>query len=158
MFLSNKLHLHQIQPDDPGINRLITSSYALMATHYPAESNHSLSFDELKASNCFFIGAFYEDNAVGCGAVQIIGNTGFGEIKMVYVAEDFRRRGISRKIMRHLEAHLVSKNIYVARLETGNKQPEAFGLYSDLGYLECGPFGNYLADPNSIFMEKHFER
>ncbi|MGK0297752.1 MAG: putative acetyltransferase [Gammaproteobacteria bacterium] len=156
MFLNEKLHLHQIQPDDSGIASLITSSYEFMALLYPAESNHSLSIADKKATNCFFIGAFYEDKAVGCGAVQIFDNMDFGEFKMVYVAEDFRRLGISRKIMRQLEDHIVSQDIHIARMETGNKQSETFGLYSDLGYVECGPFGKYSADPNSVFMEKYF--
>ena len=39
-------------------------------------------------------------------------------------------------------------------LETGYLQTEAIGLYRRLGYAERPPFGDYLPDPLSIFMEK----
>lgn len=56
--------------------------------------------------------------------------------------------------MAALEGHLRGKKIYVCRLETGVKQPEALGLYRKLGYRERQPFGDCAADPLSIFMEK----
>jgi putative acetyltransferase len=39
-------------------------------------------------------------------------------------------------------------------LEAGAKQPEALALYQSAGFVEIGPFGEYLPDPFSIFMEK----
>jgi len=157
MFLKEKFELRRIQPDESGICSLLDQSFELMANLYPAESNHSLSIEELNDPRCFFIGAYINAKPIGCGAVQIIDDHNYGEIKSVYVVEEQRRKGVSRAIMQELESHLASQNINTARLETGNKQPEALGLYSGLGYVECGPFGNYSPDPNSIFMEKHFE-
>ena len=40
------------------------------------------------------------------------------------------------------------------RLETGTQQPEALALYRSAGFTEIGPFGDYRADPLSLFMEK----
>ncbi|MGB2516859.1 MAG: GNAT family N-acetyltransferase, partial [Pseudomonadales bacterium] len=57
-------------------------------------------------------------------------------------------------IMSVLEAQLVNNNILLARLETGNKQAAAIQLYKLLGYQTRGPFGQYVIDPLSIFMEK----
>jgi putative acetyltransferase len=42
----------------------------------------------------------------------------------------------------------------VFKLETGNQQLEAIELYSRSGYVQCGPFGDYAEDPNSVFMSK----
>ena len=39
-------------------------------------------------------------------------------------------------------------------LETGFLQPEALALYERHGYERCGPFGDYVDDPNSVFMRK----
>jgi putative acetyltransferase len=155
MFLKEELKLRRIEPDEAGISSLLDQSFELMASLYPAESNHSLEIEELKDPSCYFIGAFVNGTPVGCGAVRISGDRSYGEIKAVYVADEHRRKGVSRVIMQELASHLTSQNIGTARLETGNKQPEAFGLYSGLGYVKCGPFGNYSPDPNSIFMEKH---
>ena len=41
------------------------------------------------------------------------------------------------------------------RLETGVLQKAAIGLYVSLGYDHIQPFGSYLDDPLSLFMEKH---
>jgi putative acetyltransferase len=49
---------------------------------------------------------------------------------------------------------LRSSGIALARLETGIRQPEALGLYRRLGYVERAPFGAYVEDPLSLFMEK----
>jgi putative acetyltransferase len=41
------------------------------------------------------------------------------------------------------------------RLETGVLQKAAIGLYVSLGYDHIQPFGSYLDDPLSLFMEKY---
>ena len=56
--------------------------------------------------------------------------------------------------MAALEAKLIKEGIIFARLETGIKQTAAIGLYKSLGYQERVPFGQYVTDPLSIFMEK----
>ena len=40
-------------------------------------------------------------------------------------------------------------------LKTGGLQKAAIGLYESLGYYHIQPFGSYLDDPLSLFMEKH---
>ncbi|MDJ0714271.1 MAG: hypothetical protein QNJ54_08610 [Prochloraceae cyanobacterium] len=40
------------------------------------------------------------------------------------------------------------------KLETGDRQPEALGLYASLGYKQIPNFGEYIGDPHSICMEK----
>jgi ribosomal protein S18 acetylase RimI-like enzyme len=42
----------------------------------------------------------------------------------------------------------------VVRLETGNGQPEAIGLYKSAGYRETASFGEYVGNPFSICFEK----
>ncbi len=59
--------------------------------------------------------------------------------------------------MTALEAVLIGEGYFLARLETGIAQPEALGLYRAMGYYERAPFGAYLTDPLSVFMEKRLE-
>ncbi len=40
------------------------------------------------------------------------------------------------------------------KLETGDRQPEALGLYASLGYKQIPNFGEYVGNPHSICMEK----
>jgi len=104
-----------------------------------------------------FLGAWIGDVVVGCGAVKTLDDDGlYGEIKRMFVVPELRGRGVSKAILRALEAHLIVREIPCARLETGIRQPEAIGLYRRLGYRERGPFGRYTSDPLSLFMEKRF--
>ena len=151
----------RIEPTDPesdGARALIALSDAYMTTLYPAESNHLESASALKAPNVLFLGCFLQDQMVGCGAVKILSNDGrYGELKRVFVLESHRGKGYSKAIMEKLEGHLKSSGIALARLETGPSQPEALGLYRRLGYVEREPFGAYVADPLSLFMEKRLD-
>ena len=42
-------------------------------------------------------------------------------------------------------------------LEAGHRQPAALGLYRSAGFRERGPFGDYQADPLSVFLEKDLQ-
>ena len=126
-----------------------------MASLYPAESNHMESPSALALPNVLFLGAYLDGELAGCGAVKLMHDDGsYGEIKRVYVLDTYRGRGLSKQLMQALEAHLIEQQIPLARLETGISQPEALGLYEKLGYQYRAPFGSYLLDPLSVFMEK----
>lgn len=149
------MRLIAIRPDAEGIRELIKSSDRYMGLLYPAESNHLEPLEVLGKPNVLLVGAYEGLALAGCGAVKIvIGEDTYGEIKRVFVDEQYRGRGISKAIMFYLENHLVERRIRIARLETGIRQPEAIGLYQRLGYVERTPFGDYREDPLSVFMEK----
>jgi putative acetyltransferase len=61
---------------------------------------------------------------------------------------------IGRRLLERIEEHGRQLGMTAIRLETGIYQPEAIGLYRSAGYVDIGPFGNYLPDPLSLFMEK----
>ena len=71
-----------------------------------------------------------------------------------FFVSEHRSKGAAKLIMNALEKHLSEKDIRIARLETGCKQPEAIGPYKKFGYIERSPFGEYKPDPLSIFMKK----
>lgn len=149
------MRIEPTSPDSEGARPLIAMSDAYMAALYPSESNHLESVAALLHPNVFFVGCFLDDRIVGCGAIKMLSDDGhYGEIKCVFVLSSHRGKGYSRAIMEHLEGRLKSLGVTLARLETGIRQPEALGLYRRLGYLERGPFGAYMEDPLSVFMEK----
>lgn len=148
----------RIDPASAAAGRLIALSDAYMAALYPAESNHLESVQALVEDNVMFLGCHLDDQLAACGAVKILFDElalcSYGEIKRVFVPEEFRGKGLSKHIMQALEDHLLANDVRIARLETGIRQPEALGLYYRLGYAERGPFGDYHDDPLSVFMEK----
>ena len=120
---------------------------------YPPSSNHLLSVGELASEGVRFLVARSEGKAVGCGAL-VLDRRGYGEIKRMYVDPEHRGLGIGGIILRQLEQLASDEGCDRVRLETGVEQIEALTLYRSAGYTERPPFGDYLPDAVSVFMEK----
>jgi putative acetyltransferase len=72
----------------------------------------------------------------------------------MYIERTSRGLGIGRRLLARIESCATENGLAVLRLETGIRQPEAISLYQSSGYVEIEPFGDYRADPLSLFMEK----
>lgn len=145
-----------IAPEPPrqdAVLDLIRQSDALMASLYPAESNHMLDIAALERPEVRFFVARRDGRVVGCGAL-VVGEDGEAELKRMFVDPATRGLKIGRDLLARIEAEARSLGARVVRLETGIHQPEAIGLYRRSGYEDCGPFGDYRPDPLSLFMEK----
>ena len=141
--------------DDPDVARLVEKSDRYLEALYPPESNHAEDTEALVTDNSAFFVGYLDEELVACGATKILDDDGtYGEIKRVFVEESQRGKNLATELMAHLEEHLRDSGISIARLETGPKQPEAISFYRKLGYRERGPFGRYMPDPLSVFMEK----
>lgn len=141
-------------PDQPDIRALIAELDAYLYAIYPADSVYALDIASLCSPNVSF--AVLRDAAgapLGCGAMVM--QPGYGEIKRVYVRPQARGQGLACTLMTALEAQAITHGIRTFLLETGPAQPEALVLYERLGYRCRGPFGDYPADPHSLFMEKN---
>lgn len=141
-------------PDQPDVRALIAELDAYLYSIYPAENVYALDVASLCAPNVSF--AVLRDAAgapVGCGAMVM--NPGYGEIKRVYVRPQARGQGMARRLMETLEAKAMENGCRTFLLETGPAQAEALIAYERLGYRCRGPFGDYPADPLSVFMEKN---
>ncbi|MCO4838417.1 MAG: GNAT family N-acetyltransferase [Oceanospirillaceae bacterium] len=148
------MQVKKIQADRPDVKNILDESDRYMSSLYPDESNHMTSVLSLMQENTALFGFFSNEVLAGIGAVKIFHNEIiYGEIKRVYVLKAFRGLGVSKLIMTSLHQHLADQGITISKLETGIHQPEAIGLYRGLGYTDCLPFGEYQADPLSIFME-----
>lgn len=140
-------------PAQPDVLALIDALDAYQMPLYPAESHHGIDLAALCAPHVLF--AVVRDDAgraIGCGAV-VIGD-GLGELKRMYVDPAQRGRGLAKALLQFLEAQAIARGCRAFALETGYLQAEALGLYERAGYERCGPFGDYVDDPNSVFMRK----
>ena len=65
-----------------------------------------------------------------------------------------RRRGAGRAVLIQIIAEARSRGYGRLSLETGSQEAfePARRLYASFGFAPCGPFGDYAADPNSVFM------
>ena len=72
----------------------------------------------------------------------------------MYTDEAYRRKGAGRCMIEYIIEAARGPGLVQLSLETGSSsyfQP-AVALYRSHGFAECQPFGDYVLDPNSIFM------
>jgi GNAT superfamily N-acetyltransferase len=90
------------------------------------------------------------------GALRRRGD-GVGEIKRMWTAPAFRGRGYARVVLAELERAALRRGYHTLRLETGNLQLAAIGLYASSGYEEVTNYGVYAADPRCVSFEKRLD-
>ncbi|WP_120511222.1 GNAT family N-acetyltransferase [Photobacterium salinisoli] len=148
------MYIQKVMPNRDDVRGILSASDAYMYSLYPPETNNLESEESLMKDNVHLVGAFVRGALAGIGAVKMMDDDGqYGEIKRMFVLDNYRGLGISRQIMEALHQYLKHNGISIARLETGVNQPESIGLYQTIGYRVCEPYGQYQAHPLSIFME-----
>lgn len=154
---SETLIIRLADPAMPRCRDLIAKLDELQASLYPVHENYLDSIKELQKPNCYFLAAYLGEQIVGCGALKAVDGR-YSELKRMYVDSDRRKRGIGQRLLEELEARSASIDIFLVRLETGVRQPEALALYRRNGYKEIEAFGDYTAGGSSIFMEKRLQQ
>lgn len=141
------------RPDTADAIMLIEELETHLAPFYPATSRHGYSVEKLIKQGVAFFVLRQDEVPAGCGGVQFFG-TEYGEVKRMFVRPQFRGLGLAKLMLEHLETYSREHNIHLLRLETGIHQKEAIGLYERVGFQRVPHFGEYAADPLSIFFEK----
>jgi len=140
-------------PAKPDVIALLEAGDAYGASLYPAESNHFLPLEGLRAPNVRFVVARDgQGKALATGAIALL--DGYAELKRMWVMPEARGMGISKAVLADLEARVIEAGQSLLRLETGIDNHEALALYTRQSFVRRGPFGDYRDDPLSVFMEK----
>ncbi|MEW6703243.1 MAG: GNAT family N-acetyltransferase [Pseudomonadota bacterium] len=155
--MNTGLHVGLEPPDQPDVVALIEALDAYQKPLYPIESHYGVDLATLMQPNVLFaVARNAEGRALGCAGLMLLAD--YAEVKRMYVDPACRGRGIARALLDLLERLALERGLGLLRLETGNRQPEALGLYRRQGFVLRGPFGDYPDDPNSLFMEKQLRR
>ena len=120
---------------------------------YPGWIPHGLRAEEMNDPRLVFLVARAGGRAIGCGAVREL-EPGVGEVKRMFVVDEWRGRGVARQILSALESRARERGYVTLRIETGKGQPEAISLYRSAGYADIPPFGDYVGNPVSVCFEK----
>jgi GNAT superfamily N-acetyltransferase len=120
-----------------------------LAARYGGPDPHVPDATEFHPPQGVFLVAWADDEPVACGGVRAHVDDGVGELKRMYTRPTVRRRGISRMLLRELEARARGFGYRRLVLETGTKQPEAMAMYESLGYERITPYGQYKDFPES---------
>jgi len=130
--------------------RLIAATLADLAERYGGDGDATpVDPAQFDRPHGIFLLAWLDGVAVGCGAWRSSGEDD-AEIKRMYTAPGARGRGVARAVLGALEATAREAGKRRMILETGDKQPEAIGLYESAGYLQIPNFGYYKDAPGSV--------
>ena len=116
-------------------------------------SAHALDLSGLRAPGLRFWSLWDGDTVLGVAALKDLGNA-HGELKSMHVAERARRRGVGSTLLGHLIDAARCSGWTRLSLETGSWPyfAAAQALYRRHGFIDSPPFGDYRADPNSVFL------
>lgn len=138
------------------IAALLTEHLEDMRATSPPESVHALDLDGLRQPNIRFWTLWDGRNLAGCGALKWL-DAEHAEIKSMRTAATYKQQGVASQILQHLINDAKAAGVQRLSLETGSMtffQP-ARSLYAKFGFELCGPFADYVLDPNSVFMTKN---
>lgn len=139
--------------DDPRVQALLEHHVTRARAETGRGSAHALDIDALRAPGMTFWSAWDGETLLGVGALKRLSPT-HGEIKSMHTAEESRRKGVGAAIVRHIVDAACSVGMTRVSLETGAWPYfiAARALYRREGFVECGPFADYVPDSNSVFM------
>ena len=138
---------------DERVIRLLTDHLADMFATSPAESVHALDVSGLSAPGVAFWTIADGDELVGCVALKEL-DAEHGELKSMRTDAAARGQGLGALLLEHVLDEAARRGYRRVSLETGSQDffRPARTLYAKYGFRECGPFAEYVPDPNSVFM------
>lgn len=142
--------------DDPrreDVLTLLQRHLGFARSSSPPEDTHALEPAGLLHPTVTLISLRDQGRLLAIGALKNLDET-HEELKSIHTAEEARRSGAGRVIVKELIATARRHGATRVSLETGST--EAFApsraLYRGLGFVECEPFGDYSPSRNSTFM------
>jgi GNAT superfamily N-acetyltransferase len=135
--------------DDPEVQKLVSEALADLAVRYGGTGDDTpVAATDFEPPAGQFLVAVAAGELIGCGGWRAHGHD--GELKRMYTAPTARRRGVARRILAAVEASARAHGCRRMILETGDKQPEAVGLYTSSGYERIDNFGYYRDEPGVL--------
>ena len=147
----------QIQTDDltrPQVHALLQEHLDNMYELSPPEQVFALDLPKLLVPDITVWTAWDNDQLLGCAALKELSPV-HGEIKSMRTPNAARRKGAGRTLLQHIISVANHRGYATLSLETGS-HPDfvpAHNLYISYGFSVSGPFGSYLPDPHSVFMQ-----
>ncbi|MDK2594095.1 GNAT family N-acetyltransferase [Pseudoalteromonas obscura] len=144
----------QLHSQSAGLAELFEEIDLLMNSLYPAEANDLVPISEIDSPQTYIIGHYDNGELVACGSFVLKEDIGvYAELKRIYVKPSQRGKGMAKAILEHLIMQTKRKKVREIKLETGDQQTAAIKLYESFGFRHCGAFGQYNAEPSSVFMQ-----
>jgi GNAT superfamily N-acetyltransferase len=141
--------------DSPEVTVLVGAQQAEMRGRYEGEADIGPTREAAMfvPPDGVFLVVREDGRAIGCGGVCRFDETR-AELKRMYVVPEERGHGLGRRLLVELEAEARRLGYAGIVLETGDRQPEALGLYESAGYQRIPCYGVYATRALSLCFEK----
>jgi putative acetyltransferase len=149
------IQIDRVTGPTPGLAAFLLAHHDDMAGTAPPESRHALSLDRLLAPGIRLFVARDDDDIVATGALAPLDDA-HEELKSMRTAPERRGQGLGRGMVDALLDDARRRGIRRISLETGSAEffRPAHALYARAGFVESGPFGEYVLDPHSVFLTR----
>jgi putative acetyltransferase len=146
----------RIEIDDvtrPAVLALLEEHLRNMHELSPPDQVFAFDASKLRDPGVTFWTAWEDGTLLGCAALKELSPTR-GEIKSMRTPASRRRHGAGRALLDHILELSRERGYRELFLETGRHPAfaPAQALYRSVGFRECGPFGSYTENGNSVFM------
>jgi putative acetyltransferase len=146
----------RIEIDDitrPEVLALLEEHLSNMHELSPPDQVFAFDASKLRDPGVAVWTAWEEETLLGCAALKELSLTQ-GEVKSMRTPASRRRLGAGRALLNHIVQVSRERGYRELFLETGRHPAfkPAQALYRSVGFRECGPFGSYTENGNSIFM------
>ena len=138
---------------DPRVADLLHVHLASARAETAPGSAHALDLSGLQSPDISLWAIWDGESLLGVGALKRL-SPDHGEVKSMHTAQAARRRGVGTAMLRHIIGFAREQGMARLSLETGSWEyfRPALALYRSHGFVECPPFADYVADPNSVFL------
>lgn len=145
-----ELRIRQYEPsDEERVKELTVAAFAGVSIEHNIENSWPgllpLPWGERKwpmvagdltahPEDCFVVE--YDGQVIGYATTRINRTNSAGQIPDMAVDENYRGKGIGRKLIEHCLQYFRDQNLRLARIETLDQNPIGRHLYPDLGFQE----------------------
>jgi putative acetyltransferase len=153
--IAARLTISKESPVGPDLALLMARHTADMHADTPLESIHMMDAGQLAIPEISFFVMRDQGQPIGMGAFKKL-DASHAEIKSMHVLSEYRGQGLSKTMLDHLLSEARREGLTRLSLETGSQAmfEPARRLYTRAGFVDCLPFGDYVLDPNSVFMTR----
>lgn len=131
---------------------LLEHHFAGMEASSPPGTCFYLDVDGLRAPDVTFWSVWDGAELAGCGALRQL-DARHGEVKSMRTADGHLGRGVGSQLLDHVLAEARRRGYERVSLETGSGAAFAAAerLYARFGFVECGPFADYVPNGASRY-------
>jgi GNAT superfamily N-acetyltransferase len=138
----SEIDIREARFGDPDVQKLVSEAMAELSVRYGGSGDDTpialTDFDP--PAGRFFVAASGDD-LIGCAGWRAHGPD--AELKRMFTDQAARGRGVARRLLAAIEESARADGRERVILETGDRQPEAIGLYVSCGYERIPDFGYY---------------